>query len=867
MDEYQTPLKEVLTNLKTSKQGLTTAEAKHRLDIYGSNVLVTQKGDGAFKIFLNQFTSPIVWILIGAVIVSALLGEFVDAGVILVILILNAILGFYQEFRAEKAIEALKNMAAPHANVLRDGEIVSIAASKVVPGDILILQEGDKVVADARLIESTELRAQESSLTGESTSVSKKVCDLGAKLTLGDQVNTIFSGTLITKGHARAVIYGTGMKTEMGKIAHMLSSTETSDTPLQKQLASFSKWLGIATLAVCFIVFLSGVLQGHEILETLLIAVALAVAAIPEGLPAVVTVSLALGVKRMIKKNALIRKLPSVETLGSTTVICSDKTGTLTHNQMTVRKLWVDGKIIQVYGSGYDPKNAQISDNSAKLLLEIGALNNSSTLNQNDWSITGDPTEACLLTSALKGKLDLESLSNEREKIGEIPFSSETKTMKTLHKVGKSTHLYVKGAVDVIVEECDYIYKQGRRVRLTREAKKQILIQNESFAKDALRVLGFAYKEGAKKVGESDGLVFVGMQAMIDPPREEVKGSIVKCHEAGIKVVMITGDHKITAFAIASELGIVGDVVSGSELDEMSDDELIEKVKTIGVYARVNPEHKMRIVSAFQHNGETVAMTGDGVNDAPALKRADIGIAMGISGTEVAKEASEMILTDDNFTSIVGAVEEGRSIFDNIRKFVNYLLAYNFSEILVIFIAGIAGFPLPLIAIQILWINLVTDGLPAVALAMDEPNAGIMKKSPKEYGGKIMDTSMIAKIIFIGVLMAFTVLLVFRYALTQWDLITARTVAFTTLVFLELVGLQIIRSGYQEKLFSNKYLLYAVALSLFLHLVVLYTPLSNLFEVVPLVGVHWLAVGIATISSYISAVLINNYVIKRFYGS
>ncbi|RME77695.1 cation-translocating P-type ATPase [Candidatus Woesearchaeota archaeon] len=857
MEAYNKPLEQLLEELKTSKEGLTQSQADARLRQYGLNTLKEQKTQSPLLLFLGQFSSPVVWILIGAVIISAFLGEIIDATVIAIILILNAILGFYQEFKAEKAIESLKRLEAPHAKVLRDGKVRVIPASHVVPGDILILESGDKVVADARLIEETELKVQEAALTGESVPVEKSACTLNEKLSIGDRVNTVYAGTLVTNGRAKAVVYATGMNTQIGNIAQMISQAEPKTTPLQRQLARLGTWLGNITLMICLVVFIAEYLQGTSVLEALLVAVALGVAAIPEGLPAVVTISLALGVKRMIARHALTRKLPSVETLGSTTVICTDKTGTLTHNEMTVRKIWAEGEVIRVYGSGYNPGNARISNEKARKVLEIGALNNNASIDTQNWSIIGDPTEACLLTSAMKGGMDPQKIQEEYVRIDEIPFNSQTKQMRTLHKKGNKKILLIKGAVDVLINQCHYVLMEGRKVRLTPKLKKEILHQNDLFAQEALRVLGFAYKEGAKSVKDDKEIVFAGMQAMIDPPREEVKKSIEQCAQAGIRVVMITGDHKITAAAVAKELGIQGDLLTGAELDELSDEELFEKVYDIGVYARVNPEHKLRIVQAFKQHGEIVAMTGDGVNDAPALKKADIGIAMGLSGTDVAKEASEMILTDDNFTSIVAAVEEGRSIFDNIRKFVIYLLSSNLAEILTILLASVAGLPLPLIAIHLLWINLVTDGLPAVALAMDPPAPNIMKKSPKEYQKSILDNETALKIASTGLIMAIGVIFVFKYALKQWDITTARTIAFTSLVVLELVRLYIIRKEFNESPLSNKYLLYAVLLSLLLQVAVLYSPLQAYFETTPLAGVHWLVIIFATLFAYAGSKFFN----------
>lgn len=810
---------------------------------YGPNEIKKQEGDPWWKLLLEQFNSPVIWILLGAVVVSLFIGEVVDALVIAIILVINAVLGFVQEFKTEKAIEALKKMAGLKAVVLRDGKELKIDSVDVVPGDVMILDTGEKVPADSRLIEAVNLETQEANLTGESTPVSKKVCDIDHDVGVADRVNMIFSSTIITRGHGKALVCNTGMETQIGRIAHMIQTTKTEQTPMQKQLAKLGKWLGLLTLVICGVVFLTGVLM-HEgkVLDLFLASVALAVAAIPEGLPAVVTISLSLGVQRMIKRNALVRHLPSVETLGCTTVICSDKTGTLTHNQMTVKRIFTNNKDIIVEGAGYKPEGKFSADpKELDMLLKIGALNNDAKLDREKFIIIGDPTEGCLITSALKAGLDKEELDKKHPRVDEIPFDSERKMMTTVHDIGGKRFAYVKGAPDILLGRCTHVWLNGRIAKLTPKDRKRILAQNENYAKSALRVLGFAFK-GIRKTDKKDSweknLVFVGLQAMIDPPREEVKDAIAKCRKAGIKVVMITGDLKATAEAIAGELGIEGKALTGTDLSKMSDEELSRMVNDVAIYARVNPSHKMKIIHALKSKGHVVAMTGDGVNDAPAIKMADIGISMGITGTDVAKEASEMILTDDNFTSIVNAVEEGRGIYDNIRKFVNYLLSCNMGEVLVIFIGALLGLPLPLIAVQLLWVNLVTDGLPAVALGVDPVAKDAMERPPRRIKDKIMSTGMSLNIFSTGALICIATLIVYYVGLQQ-SVELGRTMAFTILVLLEMARVQMIRSAYKISMFSNGWLISAVLLSFGLQMLVVYTPLRVFFKTIPLGLVPW----------------------------
>ncbi|MBW2999195.1 calcium-transporting P-type ATPase, PMR1-type [Candidatus Woesearchaeota archaeon] len=854
---YYQPLKEVLDELNTSEKGLSSSEAKRRLEKYGPNILEEKEKISPLKIFLSQFSSAIVWILIAAIVISLFIGEAVDATVIGIILVLNSIMGFIQEYKAERAIEALKKMVSLKAFVLRDGKEIEIDAEKLVPGDIIILETGEKIPADSRLIEIANLQTQEAALTGESMPVKKILSILKKGISIGDRKNMVFSGTIITNGRGKAVVAKTGMDTEIGRIAHLIQTAEAIKTPLQKKLAVLAKWLGIITIVIAAIVFLSGVLKGEPILEFLLVAVSLAVAAIPEGLPAVVTISLALGVKRMIKRNALVRKLPSVETLGCTTVICTDKTGTLTHNEMTVKKIFVDSQVVDVGGSGYEPighfsKHTKNMD----LLLKIGVLCNDSKLTkEKTWQVIGDPTEGALVVSAAKFGMSREKLEKENPRIGEIPFDSKNKRMTTINEVKGKRVAYVKGAPDVLLDLCQNIVINSQVKKLTPAMKKKILEKNEEFADSELRVLGFAYKELKHEKREEQiekDLTFVGLQGMIDPPREEVKESIRKCEKAGIKVVMITGDFRGTAVAIAKELGIKGKAITGEDINKI---DLDKEVENIAIYARVNPEHKVKIVDALKKKGNIVAMTGDGFNDAPALKKADIGVSMGITGTDVAKEASEMILTDDNFSSIVNAVEEGRSIFDNIQKFLAYLLSGNVGEILVIFLAILIGLPLPLIAIHILWINLITDGLPALALGVEPPEKGIMDRPPRSPKGSVFQ-GLNAFVIYYPIIMFIGVMAIFTQTLNTGGIIKAQTMAFTSIMMFEAFQTfackSITKPTFRVGILNNKWLIGAVASSILLQAAILYIPFfQNIFKVVPLGLFEWLIIVLVASTGFI----------------
>lgn len=847
-DYYTKTLRETFDALKTSENGLSQQEAEERLKINGLNVIAEERGVNPILLFLGQFKSPIVWILLAAMLISLFLKEYTDFSVIAAIVVLNSVLGFFQEYKAEKAIAALKKLISLKATVIRDGEEKEIDASLLVIGDIIVLDTGDKIAADARLISITNLQAQEASLTGESLPVKKAVAVFKRAVPVADRVNMVFNGTIVTNGHGRAVVTAAGMGTEIGHIATLIKETKAEPTPLQKKLASLSGILGILVLVIAVIVFVAGVLYGKPMFTMLLAAIALAVAAIPEGLPAVVTVTLALGVQKMAKRNALIRKLPSVETLGACTVICSDKTGTLTHNEMTVKKIYSNGDVVDVSGSGYSPEG--MFSKPAKhfeQLLVAGALNNNASLKKEAglWSVIGDPTEAALLVSAKKAGIDAERLKSRCTRLSEIEFTSERKRMTTINKVGNKTIAYTKGAPEVVLDLCNRVLIGGRLVRLTRDEKKKILEVNEQFASNALRVLGFALKEVSGKepsMAIEKEMVFIGLQAMIDPPRPEVRDAIKKCETAGIKVVMITGDHKATAVAVANELGIKGRAITGPELDEI--EHLEDSVEDIAVYARVSPAHKIKIIEALKAKGHVVAMTGDGVNDAPALKRADIGIAMGITGTDVAKEASAMILADDNFASIVNAVEEGRAIFDNIKKFVEYLLSSNMGEVLTVLSAILIGLPLPLIALQILWINLVTDGAPALALSVDPAEPGTMQRPPRKVEENIVNKRRGVLIFIIGIIMTLGTLGLFGWYNPELNLVYAQTMAFTALMMFQMFNVINQRSEEQSifklGLFTNKWLIGAIILSVGLQVAVVHIPfMNNLFGTVPLKIVDW----------------------------
>lgn len=804
-------VEEALAQFGSATTGLSLQEAAQRLTANGPNELKEGKRVSPLQIFLGQFKSLIIWILIVAGAVSGLLGEGVDAIAIFAIVVLNAVIGFYQEFNAERSIAALKKMTAPQAKVRRDGQVTSIPASGIVAGDILVMEAGDLVAADARLLSAASLKCIESALTGESEAVTKQPATLEqGDIPLGDRENMVFMGTGVAAGTGQAVVVATAMNTELGRIAGLIEAAGAEDvTPLQQKLDSFGRVLVWAALGIVALLFGLGLLRGTKLLELFMTSISLAVAAVPEGLPAVVTVSLALGVLRMSRRRALVRKLPAVETLGSTTVICTDKTGTLTVGEMTVRALYVAGQIYEVTGEGYGPdgevrfEGKKAEAPHAMPLLELATVilscNNAHLVQEEGaWKVIGDPTEGALLAAGSKAGGHQEGIEKELQKHHEIPFDSDRKLSTVIRRMpdGK-LRAFINGAPDVLLERCTNLYTSAGVRPMTDEDRGLISGQNIEMAKQALRVLGSAYRDlddasPATLTADAveQGLVFVGLSGMYDPPRQEAKEAVAKCRAAGIRVVMITGDHPQTAIAIAREIGIASaeDVaIAGVELDKMTDDELRQRAPKIAVYARVTAEHKLRIIRAWKANDAVVAMTGDGVNDAPAIKGADIGIAMGKSGTEVTKQASDMIITDDNFTSIVAAVEEGRGIYDNIRKTLQYLLAGNTGELLLMTLCVVVGLPTPLLPIHLLWINLVTDGLPALCLATDPIDPDVMKRHPRHPSERITDRSFLRTMFLTGFLTAGVAFAVYLYVLKTGSEEMARTHAFAVLVFAELL--------------------------------------------------------------------------------
>ncbi|NOU95228.1 calcium-translocating P-type ATPase, SERCA-type [Paenibacillus sp. LMG 31456] len=903
---YQMTAEEIMQSQQIHpSKGLSSEEAQKRLDEHGRNELSEGAKISPIALFLNQFKDFMVLVLMGATLISGLLGEYLDAVTIIAIIIMNGILGFVQEFRAERSLRALKELSAPHAKVLRDGTLFQIPARDLVPGDLVLLESGDRIPADIRFVDANSLYAEESALTGESVPVNKHTDALNSEeVPLGDQRNLGFMGTMITRGTARGIVVRTGMNTEMGKIADLIQSTESMETPLQHRLEQLGKILIIVALALTVVVVIAGIVHGQEPYGMFLAGVSLAVAAIPEGLPAIVTIALALGVQRMIQRKAIVRKLPSVETLGCASVICSDKTGTLTQNKMTVTHLWLGGHVLEVTGDGYDPRGDILSSgnqvdihNNLMLnrLLQVSVLCNNAVLVEEkteakrkkqateelaiSWNIKGDPTEGALVVLGAKAGTTQQLMGGQFNRIGEFPFDSERKRMTVLvdHQGGRM--VCTKGAPDLLLHKCSYVLWDDKVIPFTTTLKQKVLAANEGMAKNALRVLGLAYRDLKVTDSYADedevemGLVFIGLTGMIDPPRKEVREAITKCRKAGIKTVMITGDHQGTAEAIAKQLGILppngGLALNGQQLNQLSDDELDDRVEDAYVYARVSPEHKLRIVKSLQRKGHVVAMTGDGVNDAPAIKAADIGIAMGISGTDVTKEAAALVLSDDNFASIVAAIEEGRGIYENIRKFIRYLLASNVGEIMTMFLAMMAGLPLPLIPIQILWVNLVTDGLPAMALGVDQAEKDLMQQKPRGARENIFARRLGWKIISRGILIGLCTLAAFLIVLYQGPkgdavtLVHAQTVAFATLVMAQLIHVFDCRSSrsiFHRNPLQNGYLVLAVISSLLLMLAVLYIEqLQPIFKTVPLGWQDWIIVlvfaGIPTFLMGIGSVM------------
>ena len=873
MDWHTISAKHALEKTHSNKDGLTPERARERLKRDGENALKEAPGEPLWRKLLSQFTDVMIIILLIAAAVSALLGEFVDSAAIMAIVVLNAVLGFVQEYRAEKALRALKKLSALQATVLRGGRQFVVDARELVQGDVIILGEGDRVPADCLLLECIGLQVDEALLTGESLPVEKDVkARPGEKAALSDRKNMVYSGTAVVRGRGRALVVETGMKTEMGKIAGLVQETESGRTPLQEQLAELGKALGFIALTACAVIFFVGVSKGYAAMEMFLISVSLAVAAIPSGLPAVVTITLAIGVQRMSARHAIIRKLPAMETLGAATVICSDKTGTLTKNEMTVREVYADGKRVAVSGDGYSLIGAYSglarSDKELSLMLETACLCNNSSLafdsKKEKASVLGDPTEASLLIAAEKAGISYEALREKHAFASENPFTSERKMMSVTRKHGSAYRVHAKGAPEELLKQCDRALKGGRTVKLTAQSRKKILDENERMASKALRVLAFAYKDSKRKDNSEDRLVFLGLAGMMDPPRPEAAEAIRLCRRAGIKVVMITGDNPRTAVAIGSELGLMGPkdrVLTGPELDEMHG-KLEQMVGEVRIYARVSPEHKLMIVNALKARGEVVAMTGDGVNDAPAIKRADIGVSMGITGTDVAKEASEMIVTDDNFASIVAAVEEGRTIYSNIVKAVTYLLSCNTGEVITVFVAIISGLPSPLSALQILWMNFVTDSTPALALAVEPAEKNVMNNPPRDKNKPILGWHNAKRFALVGAWMAAGTLLMYTHYLPQ-GIPKAETVAFSTIVMFQLFYALDCRSGshlVKAGLMTNNWMWGAFAFGIALQATVVYAPFAQeLFKTVALE-----ALDVALVFATASSLLIASQAVKAF---
>lgn len=861
---HAVPATDAFDLLRSTPDGLTAGEARRRLERYGPNELQEARRISPWQILLEQFKNVLIIILLVATVISFFLGHGLESIVIAIIVLFAVLLGFVQEYRAERAIEALRQMTAPTATVVRDGEEVRLPARDLVPGDVILLHTGDRIPADARLIEAINLQVEESALIGESVPVEKHVQPLAHdNLPLGDRRNMVYAGTSVTYGRGRALVVATGMHTEFGKIARMLQSVETVRTPLQENLDRVGNALARAAFVVVGLIVALGLLRGQPVIDMLIFGIALAVAVVPEALPAVVTISLAIGVQKMAKRHALIRRLPAVETLGSTSVICTDKTGTLTKNEMTVRTVFTAGQSFAISGAGYAPEGEFFHDDRPVappkpllLTLKAAALASDARLLKKDaggWTIKGDPTEGALIVAAAKAGLWKDTLDAEHPRIHEIPFSSETKRMITLHQTAEGATAYAKGAPEVILEGCDFVLSANGIQPLDDAGREQILHQAHEMASRALRVLGVAFKPDATPDNVATGMTFLGLIGMIDPPRPEARDAIATCVQAGIRPVMITGDHPLTAQAIARDLGLLdgGRIVTGAELEAILDEQLQRHVQNISVYARVSPAHKLRVVTAWQANGHIVAMTGDGVNDAPALKRADIGVAMGITGTDVTKEAAAMTLTDDNFASIVAAVEEGRGVFSNIKKYLMYLLSSNIGEIGLMAGATLLGLPLPLSAVQILYVNLATDGLPALALAVDPPEEDLMKRKPRNPRIGIFTRPVVTLMTLGGVWSALVNLGLFTWALNSGrGLDQAMTMTFVSLVLIQFFKAYNFRSDRHSVLrrpFANKWLNLAIIWEMVLLSLIVYLPfLHDAFGTYALSATDWLiVVGLA----------------------
>jgi Ca2+-transporting ATPase len=885
MHWYQIDAKKISQKLDTSENGLSAEQVQQRLARYGPNKLVEAEKISRWKILVHQFTSPLIYVLLGAGVITLLLREYVDSGVIFAVVILNAIIGFVQEYKAEESVQSLKKMVVPKARVVRAGKEKEIDSAELVPGDMVLLASGAKVPADLRLIHVLELRIDEAMLTGESVAAEKTIATIDEEhLTPGDQRNMAFMGTVVVNGRAKGIVTATGAKTVLGGIAEEVRDIGLVKAPLQEKIQVFAQTIGLFVLGASGLLFLVGLLLGESARHMFMIVVAAAVATIPEGLPIVVTIAMAVGVARMARQNAIVRKLPAVETLGSTTVIGSDKTGTLTKNEMTVKLVYDGAHVYEVTGSGYDPKGEIIHEgrrvepkefSDLERLLRIGLLCNESETYEEEgqYKIGGDPTEGALIVSAMKAGFSVEEEKEQYPQTAIIPFESERGYMATLHHHGSQRLIFVKGAPEKVLGMCG----TGRD---RDPAEKEILKVAAGLAQDGLRVLALAFREMPGELAElahqdaESGLVFAGLQGMMDPPRPEAMAAIAGCKRAGIRVVMITGDHAVTAGAIAEKLGLAeknAEVVTGRALEEMADDELAVKVKTVNVYARVSPQHKLRITEQLKKQGHIVAITGDGVNDAPALKAAHIGIAMGRSGTDVAKEASDMVLTDDNFASIFNAVKEGRIVFDNIRKVTSFLIPTGVAAILSILGTVVLGLPIPYVPAQLLWINLVTNGLQDVALAFEPGEKNILARPPRNPGEGIMSRLLVERTLLVGVLIAAGVVYNFIAALNGGDsLAKARTVAVTTMVFFQFFqawnSRSELESVFSVKPFSNPFLFFSMIAAFLAQLAVIYVPtLQWLFRTEPISAAEWLRILLVA-SSVIVAVEADKFLRRRRAG-
>ncbi|MGX5447777.1 cation-translocating P-type ATPase [Bacillus cereus] len=879
---YSKTKDQTLIDLETNEQnGLTDEIVSERLKQYGSNELATKQKRTLWQRIFAQINDVLVYVLIIAALISAFVGEWADASIIALVVVLNAVIGVVQESKAEQALEALKKMATPKAIVKRNGELKEIPSEHVVPGDIVMLDAGRYIPCDLRLIETANLKVEESALTGESVPVDKDAIyhtsmQRDEQVPLGDQKNMAFMSTLVTYGRGVGVAVETGMNSQIGKIATLLHEADDDMTPLQKSLAQVGKYLGFVAVAICIVMFLIGFLQGRDTLEMFMTAISLAVAAIPEGLPAIVSIVLAIGVQRMIKQNVIIRKLPAVEALGSVTIICSDKTGTLTQNKMTVTHFYSDNTYDRL-------ESLNVNNDAQRLLLENMVLCNDASYNNE--SQTGDPTEIALLVAGTTFNMQKDHLEKIHERVNELPFDSDRKMMSTVHTYDESYYSMTKGAIDKLLPRCTHIFKNGKIEVLTDADKDQILEAAGSMSQEALRVLSFAFKQYDSNDVDINhlekNLIFIGLVGMIDPPRTEVKDSIKECKKAGIRTVMITGDHKDTAFAIAKELGIaeeISEIMIGTELDNISDTELASKINHLNVFARVSPEHKVKIVKALRAKGNIVSMTGDGVNDAPSLKQADVGVAMGITGTDVAKGAADVVLTDDNFSSIVKAVEEGRNIYRNIKKSILFLLSCNFGEIIALFLAILLGWATPLRPIHILWVNLITDTLPALSLGVDPEDPDVMKEKPRHAKESLFSGS-VPFLIFNGVIIGLLTLIAFIVGAKFYTgdtnlfplfperidddaLLHAQTMAFVVLSFSQLVHSfnlrSITKSIFSIGIFTNKYLVFSLLIGVLMQVCIIsIPPLANIFGVHALTMRDW---GFVLLLSIIPLIL--NEIIK-----